>query len=347
MNTLQSYKSTPKEIILRYKALLIVTAILAIVPIALGNYPYLVHAGIMMLWWAYMASAWNIMGGYLGHAAMGNGIYMAIGGYITGALFKYGGVSPWIGMIIGALITCVISCLVAMPCFRLRGTYYALSTVALLFIGRTIIINETTIFGINFGGAQGFRILFGEGGAASMLFSTKAPYYYIVLGLFFIIIALNITLNYSKIGYYFGAIKSNQEAAEAVGVATTRYKLLAQFICSFFTAIGGGVYMMLLLYLDPNRVLQYGFSIEILLFAFVGGLGTVWGPAIGAFILYPLGEGMRVAFNNAASLSKATYALIFILVVFFMPKGIAPWVGNKISQLKAKAKSKKTTKEAE
>lgn len=344
-NNLQSYKSTPKEILLRYKSLFIVGAILAVVPVILTGNEYLIHAGVMMLWWAYMATAWNIMGGLLGHFAMGNGIYMAIGAYVTGALFKYAGMSPWIGMIIAALITCVISCLAALPCFRLRGTYYALSTVALLFIGKTIITNEKYIFGIDFGAALGFRIPY-VGGFANLQFVAKTPYYFVMLGLFLLAVALVITINYSKIGYYFGAIKSNQEAAEAVGVNTTRYKLLAQFICTFLTAVGGGFYVMFLLYLDPARVLQYGFSIEILLFAIVGGLGTVWGPAVGAFILYPLSEFMRVAFGDAGSLSKAGYALIFMLVVFFMPKGIFPWISGKVNLLMGKLKAKKAAKEA-
>ena len=345
MDNLQSYKSTPKDIFLRYKSLLIVTAILAVLPLALGSSQYLIHAGVMMLWWGYMATAWNVMGGLLGHYAMGNGIYMAVGAYVTGALFKYAGMSPWLGMIVAALITCVISCLAALPCFRLRGTYYALSTVALLFIGKTVITNEQYIFGIDFGASLGFRVPY-VGGFANMQFVNKEPYFYIMLALFALAIALVITINYSKVGYYFGAIKSNQEAAEAVGVDTTKYKLLAQFICTFLTAVGGGFYVMFLLYLDPSRVLQYGFSIEILLFAIVGGLGTVWGPAVGAFILYPLSEFMRVAFGDAGSLSKAGYALIFMLIVFFMPKGVFPWMAAKTNEIMGKLKAKKTAKEA-
>ena len=317
--------TTPGQRLARYKSVLIVTALLALVPLIFRNSTYTIHTATMMIFWAYMATAWNIMGGYLGHFAMGNGIYMAIGGYITGALFKFGNVSPWFGIIIAALITCVISCLVALPCFRLRGTYYSLSTTALLFIFKTIITNNKKIFGIEFGGAMGLRVPY-VGGFASMEFVGKAPYYFIMLGLLVILLITLISINFSKAGFYFAAIKTNQEAASAIGVNTTRYKLLAQFLCTFFPAMGGGFYMMFLMFLDPSRVMAYGFSIEILLYAIVGGLGTTWGPAVGAFILYPISEILRVKLGDAGSLSKAIYALIFMIVVFFLPKGLLPGI---------------------
>lgn len=343
-NNLQSYKSSPKEILGRYKSIFIVGALLSLIPIAFGSSAYLVHTLTMMIFWAYMATAWNVMGGFLGHFAMGNGIYMAIGAYVTGALFKFGGVSPWIGMILAALITCVISCAVALPCFRLRGTYYSLSTVALLFIFRIIINNNKYIFGIDFGGPFGMRINFEEG-FVNMHFVEKAPYYFIILGMLLLSIALLITLTYSKVGYYFSAIKTNQEAASAVGVNTVKYKLLAQFICTFLTAAGGGFYVMFILFLDPLRVMEYSFSIEILLYAVVGGLGTVWGPAVGAFLLYPISEILRVSFgSDVASLSKALYALIFMLVVFFMPKGVFPAMAGLVKKALRKKTAAKEAK---
>ena len=331
MNELEKYKTTPLQKLGRYKSLIIFAVIMAVLPF-LGFNQYGIHVLIMMLFWAYMATSWSVLGGKLGHFAMGNGIYMALGAYITGALYKYGNMTPWLGIILAGILSAVIAVIVSLPCFRLRGTYYSLATTAVLFIGKTLIVNNQFIFGLDFGGSLGFRIAYNKG-FMNMAFKNKEPYYFIILGMFVIAMFVMISLNYNKTGYYFSAIKTNQEAAEAAGVNTTLYKCIGQAICTFFTAAGGGFYMMFIMFLDPSRILVYALSIEILLYAVVGGMATTWGPAIGAIILYPLSEVLRVTFSDTGSLSKAIYALIFMLVVFFAPQGVQPALAKLLDKI--------------
>ena len=325
-----------------YGSILLVAAVLAIIPLFMKT-QYKVQTLTMMLLWAYMATSWNIVGGSIGLFGLGNGVYMALGGYLTVTLHRYFNISPWIGMLIAAVVVATISCIITFPCFRLKGTYYSLSTVAVLMIGKTLITNNREMFGLVIGGAAGLKMPY-RGGFANMQFVKKEPYFYIMLAFFVILLLVTTKIRYSKMGYYFSAIKANQDAAETLGVNTSKYKLYAQFIAVAFTAIGGAFYGELVLFLDPARILSYGFSLEIVLYAIVGGLGTLWGPAVGAFILYPVSEFLRVQFGDAGSLSKAFYAVIFMVVVFFMPQGIFPALKKLITELFYKLKQKKEAK---
>jgi branched-chain amino acid transport system permease protein len=291
----------------------------------------------MTMFFAYLASSWNVLGGYCGHFALGNGVFIGIGAYVTGLLFKQDHISPYIGMIIAALFSGVLSLIMSYPCFKLRGSYYVLSTVALLYVFRIIILNEPVLFGYQAGASMGLRIPW-RGGAFDMQFYSKIPYYYIIMFLLFVAIAISIYLSNSKTGYYFSSIVTNQEAAESLGVNTTLYKLIAQFISASLTAIGGGFYVMFIMFLDPNRVLSYGFSIEIMLYAVMGGMGTVWGPVMGAMVLYPMNEMLRTTLGTTfAGLSPAIYGLILMLIVYYMPKGVLPWISTLYQRQKLKS----------
>ncbi len=143
------------------------------------------------------------------------------------------------------------------------------------------------------------------------------------------------------------AITTNQEAAEALGVNTTAYKLRAQFISAFLTALGGGFYLMLIMFIDPNRIMSAGFSIEIMMYAVIGGIGSVWGPVLGALALYPISESLRTALGtNASGLPTAIYGLIMMLVIYFMPRGVFPWIVEKIQNRTFKRLEAKTGKGA-
>ena len=170
--------------------------------------------------------------------------------------------------------------------------------------------------------------------------ATRMPPPPIMAVLLLIIIAVSIAIKRSKTGYYFSAVNTNQDAARALGVNATAYKLKAQFISVFFTAVGGGFYVMYIMYLDPTRVLSYSMSIQILLYAIVGGVNTIWGPVLGGLILYPINEGLRTVIGTSASgLSTALYGLLLMLVIYFMPKGVMPWV---VERVKNKLHSRKT-----
>lgn len=327
-----------KKIFDQYKWLGVFAVAVLIVPLFVKT-QYTVHTLVMTLMFTFLAASWNILGGFIGRFAMGNGVYIGIGGYITGLLFKQNGISPWLGLIIAALIAGVLSVLLSYPCFKLQGSYYTLSTVALLFVFQIIILNEQKIFGYETGASMGLRIPW-RGGFANMQFDSKVSYYYIIAVLLLFVIGLSIRIKNTRTGYYFSAINTNQNAAEALGVDTMFYKLKAQFISASLSAIGGGFYVMFIMFLDPTRVLSYGFSIEIMLYAVVGGIDTVWGPVFGTLVLYPINESLRTALGTSfAGLSTAIYGAILMLVVYFMPKGVFPWLGERFTALRDRKKT--------
>lgn len=318
------------QTIKRYKELFIFAVILLVLPLFI-NANYVIHMIIMTMFFAYLSSAWNIIGGFAGQFALGNGVYLGIGGYITACLLKYNGVTPWIGLLIAGMITGLLGMLVSYPCFKLRGTYYALSTVAVLYVAKIIMTNNVNVLGYNTGGPMGLRLSY-IGGFGNMQFISKVPYYYIMVVLLIIVIAVSIIIKNSKPGFYLAAINTNQDAARSLGVNATAYKLFAQFLSSFFTAVGGGFYVMYIMYLDPMRLLGYSMSIQILLYAIIGGAGTIWGSVLGSVVLYPISEWLRTIIGTDASgLSIALYGLILMLVIYFMPKGVIPWIQRKVN----------------
>jgi len=330
----------------RYKWLAAFAVALCIVPIFVKD-QYAVHTLVMTLMFTFLASSWNILGGFIGRFALGNGVYIGLGGYITALLFKQNHISPWIGLIIAALVAGLLSMVLSYPCFKLQGSYYVLSTVAVLYVFQIIILNEQKIFGYETGASMGLRVPW-RGGAANMQFEDKTVYYFIIAVLLVLAIGISIHIKNSKTGYYFSAINTNQEAAEALGVNTMRYKLKAQFISAALTAVGGGFYVMFIMFLDPTRVLSYSFSIEIMLYAVVGGIDTVWGPVFGTLILYPINESLRTALGTSfAGLSTAIYGLILMLVVYFMPRGVFPWLAERASAVMRKKEAAELTKEGE
>jgi len=303
---------------------------------------YLLQMVIMVMLYAFWASAWNILGGFAGQSAMGNGVYIGIGGYITAVLFTTYGTSPWIGMILSALIAGLLSMVLAYPCFKLSGTYYSLSTVALLHVFRIIFNQEDHIFGFYTGGAVGLKLRW-VGGFWNMQFVDKIWYYFIILAMLAFALFLINHIRKSKMGYYLLALNTNQGAAGSLGVNVVRYKLYAQFISAALTAAGGAFYAALLMYVESSRVMGYALSLEVLLLAIVGGKGTLWGPVLAASILVPINELLRANLGSTLSgLPTLVYGLVLMIVIFFLPGGIwnyfakgAAWVGKKLTRKNA------------
>ncbi len=314
----------------------VLIVILSLLPLGLKS-SFMVHTMIIILLNAYYAVSWNILGGFTGHFSLGNGAYIAIGGYVTGLLYTYNGITPWLGIIIGGVIAGLISLVISYPCFRLRGSYYTLSTMALLQVINIIVMSQPIILGYDTGGSRGMSVPW-NGSFWAMQFVSKVPYYYIIVVLLFILMLASTYIKNSKTGYYFTAICTNQEAAASLGVPVLGYKLRAQFISAFFSALGGGFYCMFFTYLDPSRLLGASFSIEIMLLAVVGGMGQVWGPIAGAFIMVPISEYLRGALPTQLSgLPSVIYGAILMLVIFFLPTGLLDPIVKWVKKLWQKA----------
>ncbi|MGQ9370906.1 branched-chain amino acid ABC transporter permease [Azospirillum sp. ST 5-10] len=275
---------------------------------------------ILILMGAQLGVAWNIIGGYAGQVSLGHAVFYGIGAYTSSTLLLTFGVSPWLGMLAGGLVAAAFSLAMGWPCFRLKGHYFAMATIAVAEIVQILVTNSETL-----SGAVGLYLPMDRTGMAALVFATsKLPYYYVILGLLLLTVAVSWAIERSHIGYYFRAIKDEPEAARALGVSLTRYKLIAIAASSFLTALGGTFYAQKELFIDPGSVFATGISIKIALIAILGGVGTLLGPVLGAVILVAIEEYSRTLFGSTGSgTDMIIYAAMIILVAVYSPAGVS------------------------
>ena len=308
--------------------LAVVLVLLIVLPAILNLNLSVMSILITVLLYMFYSSSWNIMGGYTGLFSIGNGIYIGLGAYITAILFVDAHITPWVGIILAALITGLFSVILGYPTFKLQKIYYSFATFALLEVMRTIFKNFKVIFGIKTGAAEGFKIAAAQD-PANMQFSSKLPYYYIILALTVIILIVSWAISHSKRGYYFRAISANQDAAASLGVNVLSLKLQAQFVSAFFCAVGGGFYCMYMNYIDPSKLFGGDLSINIMMMCVVGGANTLWGPILGAGLMYTINRVVTIYAANIGGLANIVFGAVLMLVVFFMPGGILGWFAEK------------------
>ena len=212
----------------------------------------------------------------------------------------------------------IIAAIVGYPSFRLRGPFFALSTIAFAEVVHLTALNWRSLTE----GAAGIIIRF-QPGFANMMFAGKRFYVYLALGLLFLIFGVVVKIERSRFGYYLRALREDEEGAKALGIDTTRMKLWALMISAFFTSLGGTFYAQYFLLIDPYTVFSLDLSIQMALVAIIGGIGTAAGPFIGSILMTPLAEFLRALFGGKyQGLHLIIYGAILIVVVIFLPKGI-------------------------
>ncbi|MBD2746731.1 branched-chain amino acid ABC transporter permease [Microvirga aerilata] len=284
---------------------------------------FFIHSAIMVLFFAYMATAWNFLCGYVGQLSLGHAMFSGMGGYVSVLLFTTFGLSPWLGMIVGGLAAAALSVVIGYPTFRLKGPYFTLTTIAFAEIVRIWVENTDTFLGFHIKGAEGLVVpMVGESFAAFQ-FGGKIPYYYIILGMLALAILATLIMERSKLGYCLKAIRGDRDAAEALGISPTRYTLTAFAISAFMTALGGSFYAQFFRYINPERNMGTELSIDMALMSIIGGQGTAFGPLIGALILTPLAEVTRGYLGGTfLGLHLVIYGIVLMLAVLYFPKGV-------------------------
>jgi branched-chain amino acid transport system permease protein len=282
--------------------------------------PYPRDVMIKIFLYGLLAQAWNLLGGYCGQISLGNAVFFGIGAYTSSVLGLWWGVTPWLGMAAGMALAVLVSQAIGFPCFRLRGHYFAIATIAIGEIVQTIMINWDAV-----GGARGINLPIKPEMLVNFQFHrAKWPYYYIALALFAAVFGLTAWVERSRLGYYFRAVREDPEAAQSLGVPLTRYKLLAIALSAAFTAAGGSFYAQYVLFIDPESVFPLLLSILICLVAVLGGVGTLWGPFLGAVVLIPLSEATRIYFGGTGkAVDLMIYGGLIVLVAVFQPAGLA------------------------
>lgn len=288
------------------------------------------NMAILMLMAAQLGVAWNILGGYAGQVSLGQVAFYGLGAYTSTLLFSKLGINPWFAILAGGLISAGVSVLIGWSCFRLKGHYFAMATIAVAEIIQIVFTNWEYA-----GAAVGLNLPMEEGWK-TLTFSSKEPYYYLSLALLLLTLGANWAIEKSYLGYYFRAIKDEPDAACSLGVNLRRYKLFAFAISSFFTALGGSLYAQKELYIDPGSVLHTGLSIKMALVAILGGVGTLFGPLFGAGILTLIEEGSRILFGGTGrGTDLIIYAALIVLIAVYYPNGVLGWLRSFIRRRKA------------
>jgi branched-chain amino acid transport system permease protein len=280
-----------------------------LVPVVTQN-TYVLHMLILSLLWILLGQSWNLLGGFTGQVSFGHAAFFGVGAYTTGILVK-SGLSPaaaWSGLLLGGLAAAVVAAFIGWICFRLRGPYFALATLALAEVLRLIAVNFKALTN----GAEGILFI--------PAFNQKTFYYLIILALVAFNFVVVKKVMASKLGYYFLAIREDQDAAESLGIDTTKYKLASLLISAFFTGVGGAFYMSYMSFIDPGIVFSISsISVMMILVTMLGGAATFWGPAFGAVIYILVSEILRVWVPQGHLLF---FGLLIIGIIIFLPNGI-------------------------
>ena len=309
----------------------VLLAALILAPLVASD--YLLTILILILYFAYIGQAWNIMMGYAGQLSLGHALYIGLGAYTAAALYVHFGIGPWIGLVVAVPIAALAGAFIGYLAFRFRvgGVYFAILTIAVAEFARV-----------------GFDHLSWTRGSAG-LFLPVAQYthndlwnlrghpvmfYYILLAATALAFLGCRALLQSRIGYFWLAIREDEEAARSVGIDTFRYKMIAVVISAGMTAFAGVIYAFYYNNLFPEQVFHISRSIEIILAPIVGGIGTLFGPILGAFVLTGLAETLTAALNalgvDLPGAKQVFYGICLLMVVVAVPEGIWPWLSRLI-----------------
>lgn len=298
---------TPRARGARLAVLAAVVVALLLLPLVVAD-PYLQGMVILLFMWVVLGQAWNLLGGYAGQMSFGHSAFFGLGAYTSSLLFLKLGISPWLGLIPAAVVAAACSIPIGLICFRLRGPYFALTTLAFAEILRIVATNERELTR----GSIGLIL--------PIFFPDKAPYYYIMLGLMLLSLYVTYRVVRSRLGHYFVAIREDQDAAESLGLDSTRYKLIALMISAALTGAAGSFYASYVTFIDPAIVFSTAnISLGMLLVSVLGGLGTFSGPIVGVGVFLVLSEVFRRLFLTAHAF---ILGFLLVAVIVFLPEGI-------------------------
>ena len=326
--------------------LLIVAAVVAalfVFPWLVAS-PYLLHLMILLFLSVAMGESWNVIGGYCGQYSVGHAAYFGVGAYAALMLLQYKHIAPWWGVWVAIAAALIISLLIGTICFRLRGPYFVLASIAVAEIIRLVVLNWKQLTN----GAEGILLvdipplMLGRRLVTDWL--SKTPFYYLGLILAVATLLVNYLVQHSKLGYYLQAIREDQDAARSLGINLSFYKNVALAISSLFTALSGVFYGLYIGFIDSASVLGVDLSVQMVLICIIGGIGTNFGPVVGALVLVPLSEALRANLlskflfsigvvqetsrvggflkENLAHAHVLIYGILVVVVILFMPDGV-------------------------
>jgi branched-chain amino acid transport system permease protein len=274
---------------------------------------------IRILLFAFIGVAWNLMGGYAKQLSLGHAAYFGLGAYTSTILEIRFGISPWFGMLAGGVVAMLASLPIGALCFRLRGPYFAIATIATAQVLMLLFLKFRDFAW----GAEGTTIPnFGDS-PLMMQFDDKSSYYYVALALLALGLAITYRIEHSWMGYYLVAIGEDEDAAQAIGVNAPRVKRDIYMISTFLTALAGTFYVQYIYFIDPATAFSFNISVEAALVSIVGGIGTLWGPVVGTVLLETTSALLQSWLGSSAGGVQLTiYSVILIAVILWRPSGL-------------------------
>jgi branched-chain amino acid transport system permease protein len=292
---------------------------------------YLVSVLTLILYFAYVGQAWNLMMGFAGQLSLGHALYVGLGAYVAALLWFYFGIGPWLGVFAAVAVAMAAGAIVGWLGFRfgVEGVYFALLTIAAAEFTRIAFDH------LGFAGGSGGLFLPYEERRLGEWWNLRGGqllFYYLALLLAVGGVVLAARLARSRLGYHWVAVREDERAARSLGIDAFRAKMTAVLVSSGMTAVGGVFYAFYNNNLFPGQIFDIGRSIELLLAPIVGGLGTVFGPVVGAFILTPLGEGLIALTQklgiDAPGVKAIFYGLTLVVIIYIRPSGVWPWLAR-------------------
>ena len=296
----------------------VVLLALTVVPV-IGNSAFYQHMAALVVLAAISASAWNVIGGYAGQVSFGHAVYFGTGAYASLLTFSKLGLPPIAGAPLGVLASFVLSVVIGLPSFRLRGHYFSMATIAVAALAQVLVTNWTFA-----GGAIGLMGPASPRSVADLLFRSSLPYYALFLVVLAILLACTYWMQRGRMGFYLRALGSGEQAAESLGVPVRRYKLYALLISGAFTSLAGSLYAVMVGFIDPNSGFGILVSVNMVVMSALGGAGTLFGPLVGAVILVPLEETTNAWLGGGGTgAAYVAYGLVIMLIARFAPGGLA------------------------
>lgn len=293
--------------------------VLAALPLIFSD-AFVVAAVTLAFVGAAASLAWNLSGGYAGQLSLGHAAFYGIGAYVSTILFLKAGISPLIGMWLGALLSAVLAVLLGAVTMRLKGSFFVMSTLA---FGAVVHISAINLRDVT-GGSSGLAIPL-RPSPENLIFAKKLVYTYLALGLVVLFYVITRVIAASKVGYALVAFRENHDAARALGIRTLPLRIGVFALSAGLVSICGTLHAQYYLYIDPDSVMGLNLSLNFALMAILGGLGTAYGPIVGALLVSVVSVVMQVYLGDQISgLTQLAYAVIVILVLLAAPTGIGP-----------------------
>ena len=276
---------------------------------------YVLNIIVMTFLWAALSGAWNLMAGYGGLVSLGQSAFFGIGAYTTAVLYSAFGLSPWLGLLAGLVLTTSTAVLISWPCFRLRGAFFSLATMVFPIVMEILANNWTSVTR----GSSGIALPF-KPGLGNFMFDSRWAYVLAAFVLMMLVYGITRWLHRGRLGLYLVAVRDDQDAAESMGVQPVKVKLIITMISAALTSLGGFFYAQYILFLDPPSVFSINISVQIALFSLIGGLGTPLGPIVGSLVMTPLDGALSTFLGGGPRL--LIYGAVLLAVVLVAPQGI-------------------------